>query len=122
MKPLDLEKKPKKSDFSFRRFLILLVMVLGGLYFFLFYLPRLTEFIFSLTIGAFALYSSVVALRRGYVTINTRANIVTYTRDSNPVEFWFYVVFFIIMGILICCFAVCWLPGKFNIFWNFLKI
>ena len=114
--------KYSKSGFSFRRFLILLVMVLGGLYFFFFCLPRFTGFIVFQTIGIFLLNTCVVALRKGYVRINTQAKIVTYTRGDNPVEFWFYVFFIIMLGILSCCFAFCFLPSKFNFFRSFLQI
>ncbi|HEX3627501.1 MAG TPA: hypothetical protein VH280_19005, partial [Verrucomicrobiae bacterium] len=72
--------------------------------------------------GAFVVRASIVALRKGYITINARTQFVTYTRENNPVEFWFYVLFFILGGILISCFGVCFLPGNFNIFRSFLKV
>lgn len=114
--------KPTKSEFSFRRFLILLGMVLGGIYVFLFHLPRLTGFILFMVIGVFVLSTSVAALRKGYLRINARTRFVTYMRAENPVAFWFYVFFFIVLGVLICCFAFCFLPSKFNVFRNFLQI
>ena len=114
--------KPTKSEFSFRRFLILLGMVLGGIYVFLFHLPRLTGFIFFMMIGVFVLSTSVIGLRKGYFTLNVRTKFLTYARADNPVAFWFYVLLFIILGILTCCFACCFLPSKFNMLRNFLQI
>lgn len=114
--------KPTKSEFSFRRFLILLATVLGALYLSLNYTPRLTVFIFILIIGIFFLGIAIAALRDGYVKINAQAKIVTYSQSDNPLVFWFYVFLCFIFGILICCLGICFLPGKFNIFRAFFKL
>lgn len=88
------------SQFSLRRFLILLVSVLGGLALLLTYLPVVTVCMVFMASGCFILRAGVNGLRKGYIRINARTQCVTYDRSNNPIEFWFYVFLSIMMGLL----------------------
>ena len=78
------------SEFSLRRFLILLVAVLGGLIFLLTYLPVVTASVVFLGGGVLILYVGIKGLRKGSVAINARTKFATYDRSNNPIEFWFH--------------------------------
>ena len=70
------------------------------------YLAGLGACLTFLAIGVFLLYGAFAALRRGSIGINARTRFVVYGRRNNPIEFWFYVPFFTIMGLLACGVAV----------------
>ena len=94
------------SEFSWRRFLILLVSVLGGLVLLFTYLPVITGCVVVSGFGFLISRAGITGLRKGFVSINARTKFVTYERSNDPIEFWFYVVFSILIGISVCCFAL----------------
>ncbi|HEY5233986.1 MAG TPA: hypothetical protein VIK35_10680 [Verrucomicrobiae bacterium] len=115
--------KNTKSEFSFRRFIILLVTVLGGLYLLFTYLRVVAASIGLMALGyVLILRPGIRALRKGSVSINARTKFVIYTRADNPVEYWLYTFLFMIAGISICCFALLILLQYFKLIPNFLKI
>ncbi len=113
--------KNTKSEFSFGRFLILLTAVIGGLYLLFTYLRVVAGCIIIFGVGIFFFYIGFKALRKGSVSINARTKFVTYTRTNNPIEFWFYILFSIFMGILTDSFALILFLQHFNIIPNILK-
>lgn len=110
-----------KPEFSFRRFLILLVAVLGGLYFLFTFLPSVTGFVVLFGGCVFIFYVGIGALRKGCISINARTRFVNYTRTDNPVAFWFYVLFFMFIGLMGCCVVLILLLQKLNIIPHILK-
>jgi hypothetical protein len=63
--------------------------------------------LFFLLSGVFCFYLIVNGLRKGWIKIKWSV----YERAANPVEFWFFLVVFALVGI--CCFwiGVHHLPG-----------
>lgn len=115
--------KNTKSGFSFRRFTILLVTVLGGLYLLFTYLRVVAASIGLMALGYFLiLRPGIKALRKKSVSINARTKFVIYTRTDNPVEYWFYTFLFMLAGISICCLALFILLQHFKLIPNFLKV
>jgi hypothetical protein len=49
-------------------------------------------------IGSNLLYGAFYALRRGVVSVGSRASIFVYSRRSDPFRFWFYIFLFMLSG------------------------
>ncbi len=76
------------------------------------YFPRVFRFFAFLGLlaaGAFILFTAVNALKKG--RIGTRYG-PPYDCRNNPIEYWFFVLFFFLMGALICITALYFLLHK----------
>ena len=61
----------------------------------------LIAFLIVFTGGGFLiLFVGIRALKKGSIGINTRTKLVVYNRQDNPLEYWFYILFAIILGCL----------------------
>jgi hypothetical protein len=58
-----------------------------------------TFIIFS-TVGSYLLYGAFDALRQGVISINAKASISVYDRRRNPFGFWFYILLFMLIGLM----------------------
>jgi len=58
------------------------------------YWPPIAGFVMGLSLGTAFLWCVLISLRRGFVMVNTRIQIIKYPQQNNPVEFWFYIVLF----------------------------
>jgi len=80
---------------------IILGVILAAKYF-----PTVLGSAVILTLCALIVLAGFNGLRKGSIGINARTKLVVYERPNNPVAFWFYVLFFIFLGVFICGFFV----------------
>jgi hypothetical protein len=97
-----------------RIFTLLVIMLVAWVLLFI-YAPVIAACIGLLGIAALILRAGINGLRKGSVSINARTKFVTYNRSNNPIEFWFYVILFILIGIFACGFAVFPILEKYKI-------
>src|SRR6059058_2273223 len=84
-------------------------LTLGGIFTFvllLIFFPGIAALLAFLAAGTWGLYGGCGGLRRGSIAINARVRFMVYTREANPAEFWFYVLFFIVGGLAIGAWAI----------------
>ena len=96
------------ASFIFRTSLAFRLMVSGIFVFvlLLIFYPGIAAFMTFLAAGVWVLYSGIVGLKNGSIVISAMSRFMFYSRENNPIEYWFYVFFGIVGGVCMCAVAL----------------
>lgn len=70
------------------------------------FLPKVCFIVSFIAAGCFILYQGFNGLRNGEICVKAAVDTTAYSRRNNPIEFWFYILFFGLLGIALCIYPI----------------